>query len=98
MSIKGGREGPFFPKKHPKFAQKTDIFFGKGYFFVQTTNSPVVVRIWSPLRSERYILGLKSQLMARKSNFCHTITILVNGQFVALGGTVNFPKIRNPIF
>ena len=36
-------------------------------------------------------LGRKSRFLAKKSDFCHTISSLVNGPFLALGETVHFP-------
>ena len=36
-------------------------------------------------------LGPKSRVLAKKSDFCHTTPILVNGPFVALGEAVHFP-------
>ena len=36
-------------------------------------------------------LGPKFRFLVKKSNFCQTTPILVNGPFVALGETVHFP-------
>ena len=36
-------------------------------------------------------MGPKSRFLAKKSDFCHTTPILVNGSFVALGENVHFP-------
>ena len=52
---------------------------------------PVVARTWLEYRSERFFLGPKSQFLAKKSDFCHTIPILVNGPFIALRETFHFP-------
>ena len=35
-------------------------------------------------------LGPKSQFLAKKSDFCHTTPILIDGPFVALGEAVHF--------
>ena len=38
-----------------------------------------------------FFLGPKSRFLAKKSNFCHVIPILVKGPFVTPGETVHFP-------
>ena len=43
-----GKKSVFFQKKKPKLCLKTDIYFGKGYFFVCTTfpgRGQILVRV-----------------------------------------------------
>ena len=85
-----GKKKRFIPKKHPKFFKRLTFILENSTFFVEQL-FPVVARTWLGSRSERFFLGPKSRFLAKKSNFCHTTPILVNGPFVALGVTVNFP-------
>ena len=78
----------FNPKKHPKFLKRLIFIWEKASFFFEQL-FPVVVRTW--LESRGFFLGPKSRLLAKKSNFCHTTSILVIGTFVALRETVHFP-------
>ena len=61
----------FFFQKTPKFCEKTDIYLGKGYFFICTTlpgrsKNIVIVKKWM------LFLGPKTRISAQKSVFCHT--------------------------
>ena len=66
------------------------IIWAKALFFYEQL-FPVVARTWWAPRSDRLLLGPKFRFLVQKSDFCHTIPILVNDPFLALTMTVNFP-------
>ena len=66
------------------------IIWAKATFFFEQL-FPVVARTWLGEKSGTSFLGPKFRFLAKKSDFCHTIPILVHDPFLALGMTVNFP-------
>ena len=62
------------------------IIWAKATFFFEQL-FPGVARTWLESRSERFFLGPKSRVLVKKSDFCHTTPILVDGPFLALGMT-----------
>ena len=66
------------------------IIWAKALFFFEQL-FPVVARTWLRSKSGSLFLGPKFRFWAKKSDFCHTTPILVNGPFVALGEIVHFP-------
>ena len=79
----------FNRKKHPKFLKRLIFILEKGAFFFEPI-FPVVARTWIESRSELF-WGPKSRFLAKKSDFCHTIPIMVNCPFLAVGDIVHFP-------
>ena len=80
----------FYPKKSPKMTFPPLIIWAKALFFFEQL-FPVVARTWLESKSDRLFLGPKFRFLAKKSDFCHTTPILVNGPSVALGETAHFP-------
>ena len=80
------------PKKTPKFLKRLIFIWEKATFLFELL-FPVMVRTWLEFGSELF-LGPKSRFLAKKSDFCHTTLILVNGPFVALGETIHFPPLE----
>ena len=78
----------FYTKKTPKVSQETDIYLGKGTFFLQQLFL-VVAGTGSELRSRGFFRP--KILLAKISDFCHQTPILVNGPVVALGVIFHFP-------
>ena len=72
------------------------IIWAKATFFFEQL-FPVVARTWLRSKSDSFFLGPKFWFLAKKSNFCHTTTILVDDPFLALSMTVNFP-LWKPFF
>ena len=86
----------FYPKKSPKMIFWVITIWAKATFFFEQLFS-VVARRWLELKSECLFLGPKFQILAKKSDFCHTTPIFVDDPFLALDMTVNFPPWK-PFF
>ena len=67
-------------------------YFWKRVLFFRTT---FCSRGQKLVRSKKWAFlgGRKSRVLAQKSDFCHTIPILVDGPFAALGEIVHFPPL-----
>ena len=74
-------------KKTPKTSERTDTYLVKGNFFFEQLFLVVAIT-WE---RSGFFWAQNLGFWAKKSNFCHTTPILVNGPFVALGETVHLP-------
>ena len=78
----------FFPKNTPKICEKTDIYFGKRYFFLCTTFSGLgqnmamenqgtvyILKIgYLTRRSEQYLYKLEGNIQTSRNPFCRPRT------------------------